>query len=638
MRVGACGQAAPPEEVQEQMFDIDDATPPLPPASPGPRSAAQPGGRAGLPIEPRRVLWELKRRQRWIWLSTILGAVLGCAAALKWAPREFAVTSLLTWDSASLMSGGDRDTMRAMHTLVDSVKTPAVLLEVRQRLGIASTVESLGARIEVTPDDRSNMITLTAVGASAQEALELNQTTLDVFQKQRLIAEKKQGEYAATALAERLAVARQELGDLRAQQAEFLKEQQITDLQGELAQASSDATRYQQEQVGAGADAAAEQARLDSLNDALQHNAQTVVLSEKVVHPDAAKLADIEAELAGLRSGGLSEDHPRIKMLEAQAKALRQHKDESWSSGVVTERSSGRNPELGSFQSRIIDAKAAREAAAGREKALAQLVIDATAKVERLRAIERRGADLAHAIASGEAHVSELDAARLAAVEQSRTPVTGLSLLEAPALPNIPRKSLRKPYAVAGLFIGALGSFALVLLWSLRGLKIHTSTELAFWGNGPVITSTQWPLRPLFDELREELARQLVQAPPGVLFIPAGARELELLRELASRSGWPECTDGNEGLFPVSAWLAAPSGHMVRKAVKAASRVVVLVCSGERSAFSISELPMRVGARGTVGYVLVDVTDELSVLPEQVGDAASFWRPVSEPARLRVVG
>jgi uncharacterized protein involved in exopolysaccharide biosynthesis len=623
------------------MFEIEDVTPPDPKRAANPESRASPAtaqaARPGVPVEPRRLIWEIVRRKRWIWGSTALGAALGVGLALKYAPREFAVTSLLTWNAASAHSDG-RDPLRELHTMVDSVKTPAVLLEVRSKLALSVSLEGLARQIEVVSDDKSNMISVTAVAASAPAALALGQTTLEVFQKQRVVSEKQRREEIARTLGTRLDTARQSLADIRQQEQLFLKEEHVTDLPSELQQAIADYARYVQEEVAAGADVAAEQARLDSLTASLHNRAPTVVLSEKTVRPDGAKLADIESELAGLRGGGLSEDHPRIKMLEAQAKGLRAHGSESWANSVVTERSSGRNPEIGNYQARIIESNAAREGAAGREKALARLAADANARVERLRIVERRGADLARSLAAAEAHVADLDALHFQALDAAHMPVTGLSLLEAPALPSTPRRSLRKLYATFGVLLGAALGFFMILAWSLRGLHVHTSTELAFWGNGPVLASSQWPRRELLPDLAEELAAQSVGTTGSALVVAAGPIELELLRTLASAAGWPGCDESAAAEAPIRVWLQPAAGQSVRKAVRNAARVIVVVNAGAHSLLSISEFAMRIGAQSQLGYVLLNVTDELVVLPERVGDVRAFWHPASEAPRLRMVG
>jgi hypothetical protein len=53
---------------------------------------------------------------------------------------------------------------------------------------------------------------------------------------------------------------------------------------------------------------------------------------------------------------------------------------------------------------------------------------------------------------------------------------------------------------------------------------------------------------------------------------------------------------------------------------------VVLVHSGALSAPQLNRTHQRLGREGGIGYVVVGLPDELSSLPDRVGDVAEFWR------------
>jgi hypothetical protein len=53
---------------------------------------------------------------------------------------------------------------------------------------------------------------------------------------------------------------------------------------------------------------------------------------------------------------------------------------------------------------------------------------------------------------------------------------------------------------------------------------------------------------------------------------------------------------------------------------------VVLVHSGALSAPQLNRTQQRLGREGGVGYIVVGLPDELSSLPDRMGDVAEFWR------------
>ncbi|MBS2023076.1 MAG: hypothetical protein JST92_11735 [Deltaproteobacteria bacterium] len=586
-----------------------------------------------MPVEPRRIVWALLRRRKIIWLTTFLGAAAGVAAALTWAPREFASSAIFAWDATAGRAEGV-DTMRELRTMVDSVKTPSVLAEIRKRLGLTATLEAIAARLDVVANERSNLITVSAVAPTPEQAVDLARVTIDAFQQQRLVFEKARRSDNLRQLEASLAGANQDLAKLRATYEEFRKAEHVTDLTAEVTQALSDVARLEQQQVSAKADSMAEQARLDWLEEAQKKRPGNVVLSEKTVRPQGTKLADVEAELAGLRSGGLSADHPRLAMLEAEAKALRAD-EKSWKKSVVTERNEGRNPQLEAIEGRIAEASAAREAALARERALSQLGADANANLERLRVVEGKAGELLRTLRATEAHVSELEGRRAAAMDAARSPASMLTLLEPPEAPSRPRKSLRKLVAAACTVLGLLFGVLYVVAGALRGLRVHTASEAAFWGRAPTVYSSEWPIHGEADDVKLDLAAQLDSAPGTTLIVPAGTQELALARELAALANWP--AHDPESKARVQVWLEDAQGPALRRAVRSADRVLLMVGAGEHSGLKLAQLPGRIGAERSYGFALLGVAGWLSALPDTCGDANSFWNPRKDGPRLRVV-
>lgn len=593
--------------------------------------------RPGVPVEVRRLLIHLRRHKRIPLIGLGVGALLGLVAALLWAPREFTSQALLSWD-ATLARAEGNDAQRELHTLMDSVKVPAVLSEVRRRLGLAATLDGLATQLSVEWSPFSNLVSITAAASTAQSAFDLERTTLEVFLQQRLILEKKRLEEAVRALAAAQAAAVREVADLRASYEEFRKAEQVSDLDAELQQALGESARLNLEQVTSRADASGQAARIQALSLEMQGRALEVVLSERKVRPVGSKLADVESELAGLRGGGLADDHPRVTMLEAQASALRAQND-SWATSVVTERNSGRNPDREALRTLIAEANASREASLGREKALVSLAAEAARRVERLKVIESKGAELARSLRAAQGHLAELSGKHLLALDAAREPNSGLSVLDAPQVATRPRRSLRKNVAAAGTALGGVIGVLVALALGLRGLRIHTAAEVAFWGNGPVVFSTEWPLRGDGADVQFDFVNEARAAPGITLIVGAGEVERGMVQQLAEL-GKLLAFEGPAGAEDarLTVWMGEGSGPALRRAARRADRVLVVVASGQHSALALVDQQGRIGAESRLAFVLLALPADLALLPDRAGDTRSFWFAEGERPKLRVAG
>ena len=612
-----------------RMYDAEESSPRRNADAP----AARVGPAEGTPLELRRVVSAVAARRWWIALALLVGGAAGVALAVNFAPREFAAQALLSWDPAVAHADG-RDATRELRTLTESVNTPAVLAEVRKTLSLTLTLEGLAKRVEVQSNEKSNLLIINAAAASPESALALARTVVDVFQRQRIEFERRRRLESARAaeLAEQAALA--EVATLRAAFDEFRKQEKVTDLGAQVGHAMDDASRLGQEQVNARADGIAEAARAAALEEELQRRSPSVVLAERTVRPEGTRLAELESELAGLRGGGLSKDHPRITMLEAQAAALRG--STNWGKSVITERSLGRNPQISALEARIADANASRQAALGRGRALQQLTQEALLRVDQLKDIESRASSLVRSLRAAETHLAEIATKKLQALDAARSPVTGLALLEAPELPVRPRRSLRKQVAAATMVLSGLLAVLAIVAYALRGLRVHTAGELAFWGAAPVIFSSEWPARGDGEDVRLDLAQGAEAAPGTTLVVPAGEAESAAVFQLGQLAGWPTAEEATDKT-PVRVWTGDPRGPAMRRAARHVERVLVLVTSGSHAAPALSAIAAQLGTDARIAYALVSVPPELSLLPDRVGDARAFWFSAGEAPRLRAV-
>jgi len=223
---------------------------------------------------------------------------------------------------------------------------------------------------------------------------------------------------------------------------------------------------------------------------------------------------------------------------------------------------------------------------------------------------------------------------------------------------------------------------AIVLRREFHGLLVGTPTEVAFWGNGPVLAATAWPTDSGgLDELVAGLDDLVPNATGSLLIVGASPNESLAAEELAHRlhSDWfltgaaasppvhdeprpaergPLQTPPPTGPYPIGgsrsssvalavvpsapsrdairladradlrieAWDGPQEGQSLRRAARIADRVVVLVHSGATSVLQLHGVQTRVGRQHGIGYIVVGLGDEFRELPDRVGDAAGFWR------------
>jgi hypothetical protein len=80
------------------------------------------------------------------------------------------------------------------------------------------------------------------------------------------------------------------------------------------------------------------------------------------------------------------------------------------------------------------------------------------------------------------------------------------------------------------------------------------------------------------------------------------------------------------GQLQLEAWDGPLEGQSLRRAVRLADRVLILVRSGAVSVLRLNGIQRRFGRERGIGYIVVGLPKELHSLPDRVGDVAGFWR------------
>ncbi|MGB5192160.1 MAG: hypothetical protein WBN70_04205, partial [Polyangiales bacterium] len=212
---------------------------------------------------------------------------------------------------------------------------------------------------------------------------------------------------------------------------------------------------------------------------------------------------------------------------------------------------------------------------------------------------------------------------------------------------------------------------------------VQTPAEIAFWGSGPVLAATPWPVDPLgLDEVVAGLDDLAPDANGTLLILAASPEDAPLARDFARRvnEDWfvdgpvaaapagrvsvprqqtPLTTPPPSGPYPIGgsarqsaaparpstalalrpvqlvrrdqrirleAWDGPFEGQSLRRAARLADRVIVLVRSNGTTALGLHGVHRRIGRQDGIGFVVLALPQELESLPDRVGNVVGFWK------------
>jgi len=123
-------------------------------------------------------------------------------------------------------------------------------------------------------------------------------------------------------------------------------------------------------------------------------------------------------------------------------------------------------------------------------------------------------------------------------------------------------------------------------------------------------------------------------AGQGAVAAGSGARPGHALALVAPQTGGSAALAayrrGQAGMTPMRAgahaWAGDREGPALRRAARAADRVLIVVTSGSEKFTELTALRTRLGRESGIALLLLGVKPELLHLPDRVGDVERFWR------------
>ncbi len=635
----------------------------------------------GSPVDPSRLLRRFKRGRWWLVGAFLLGAAIGLPLA-KFALRpDFEATAMLRYEGRPPIEGlasGPADETQDVGGMIQSIYIDEVLQRVRTELDLDMPTYVVGALITADADS-AQVVRITTKSKTADGAAQFANTVTSVFLDHQQTLQRQRIEEAIRTLQERISASETALAAARTQYDAFRERHGVADLTTEQEAAIEEAAELRATRDRTESELAALEARSEQLQRELRRTPRTTTQSASSgASAEETELRRLTAELTQLR-GSLSDDHPRVQALQTQVATLQAAISGGGAKRVRTA-TTGTNTLYASLQASLSEAQADLQAGRQRLEGLTRLAREARERVEQFSSIEGEATGMLAEVRVNESLVTELQTQKARMEDALRDPRHGFAIMSEAVPPDYAQASKKKYIVAAGLPMAAVFLTLLVLMFlELKGLRVQTANETAFWGKGPVIGTSIWPRDPeAIDDLVADLDDFVPDAMGQMLIVPVKPDFSELAQQFAQRlsSDWYDTTlvggspfdeamlalpSGDEmgggptavmpamphAIMPmvagghhldvqppmqmtVEAWEGAGKGPALRRAARLADRVLVLVPAGKTSFFELKEIKTRLGRERGVGFVLVDVSPSYSGLLDRVGPVDQFWAATRE--------
>ncbi|WP_236605313.1 GumC family protein [Sandaracinus amylolyticus] len=479
----------------------------------------------------------------------MIGVVVGVVLAKFVIKHNYDSSASMRFEGVQPLAEGaeasSQDVRRDLPSRLESLRRDEVLREVRHRMGMDPVpLAALQNLFENTQDAEAGLVTITAHSTTPEEAARFANTIVDTFIEYQLGARRREIETEIANLDGRIVAARQELDGTRSRYDAFRTEHGVTDLTTEQEAALEQAADLRAEADLAAAEIASLEARVRELREEVRRQPRMQVVSSQSESVDQTELARAEAHLEQLR-GQLSEDHPRFQVADRQVRALRE-RVRSGGGSKVGSVSMGASSTFETAATALATASADLEAARQRSVQLQRLAQEAQQRVAAFSAIEGDATALLADVQVKQTLLNNLQNHRARLQNMIENPDTGFRVIARAVAPESAAPSKRKYYVAAGVPL-ALVLLVLVVVVGreLRGLKLHTASEISFWGNGPVVGTTTWPRDPsAAGDLVADMDDFVPKSTGTMLVVGATEHEMPLATELAKQlaADWTDTT------------------------------------------------------------------------------------------------
>lgn len=646
----------------------------------GPGRGARPADeeeKYGAPVDVARVIRALLAGKWWILGAFVVGAAIGVPTAKFGVKHSFTATAMLRFQGLPTIEGleSSGDATQTLGGLLQAIYVEGALREIGERMGMEVPTYVLGTWIQAEADP-AQVVRIRASAPDAEEAARFANTVVEVFLERQQAAQSARIREAIESSQLRITAAEAATAAARQAYDAFRNEHGIADLSMEQEAAIEQAAELRASRDRTASEISALEARIEQIRRDLRNTPRTAVGTSTVgASSEESERARLQAELTSARAS-LADDHPRVLALRQQISAL----DERIASGAAEKMRSSTSVASSQYvmlQGAQSQGQADLEAARQRLEGLTRLAAEAQTRVEQFSSIEGDASRLLAEVRVNEQILQELQARRARMEDALREPDHGFQTMGEALPPELPEPSKKKYLVAAGIPAGLLFVVLLFLVGrELKGLRLRTVNEVAFWGRGPVIGASSWPRVPdAIDDLVAGLDDFIPTATGRMLVVSVTPDQMELAFTFASRLNmdWADTTMvggspfDDDGVhagrdFPslppstesghtlalagrghthldvapggtrleVEAWEASDFGPALRRAARLADRVCVVVPANTTSALQLKKFRDLLGRDRGVGFVVVGMDDEFLSRGDRVGPVEDFWSSTRE--------
>ncbi|HJL18850.1 MAG TPA: hypothetical protein RMH99_24520 [Sandaracinaceae bacterium LLY-WYZ-13_1] len=486
--------------------------------------------RPGMPVDPTRLLRAVLRGKWWLLIAAVIGSVAGVLIGKFVVQHTYEATTSMRYEG---LPGQDpREVQRELPAMVSITHSEPIMIALREERGMGeASLDLMRRMVQVQSDASSGLVSFTTTGHSPEGAAEMANSLRTIFLDHHRESRSTELRDEMASLDERIDAAEDELQRARSTYDDFRETHGITDLSAEQEQAINQAAELRSDADLAQAEIEALEARVQQLERQLEETPQTETVSSGSSRSQR-RLAELQQRLREARGQGLSDNHPQVQSLQRQVEALeRSGAGSGGSSRTET------NSLYTQIESNLAEARTELEAARRRHESLQTLATQAQERTNRFSTIEGQAAGLLAQVNTKEALLNELNERKARIEDSLRDVQTGFRTVAEARPPESAVPSKKKWVVAAGIPM-AFVSIMLAMLFfrELRGLRIQTPREVAWWGNGPVIGTTTWPRDPrALIDLIADMDDFAPDARGTMLVVGATDDEHELAAEVASQ-------------------------------------------------------------------------------------------------------
>ena len=487
--------------------------------------------RPGLPVDPHRVLRALLRGKWWLLVAAVIGSGIGVLIAKFVVKHSYESTASIRYEG--FPDDDPREAQRQLPAMVSITHSEPILSRLRDRMGLGeASIDLMRQKVQVESDTGSGLVQFTTTGDSAEQSAEMANALVEIFLTHHREQRSENLREEIASLDERIGAAERELQSARRTYDGFREMHGITDLTAEQEQAITQAAELRSDADLAQAEVQALEARVQQLEQALAETPRMTAVATGDSRGQR-RLRELEQRLDEARGQGLSDSHPQVQALQRQVDALRRGGGSS--SGGGTRMSVNSLHEQ--TQTSLAEARTELESARRRQQSMQTLAQQAQERTNRFSTIEGQAAGLLAQVNVKEALVNELNQRRARIENSLRDVQTGFRSVADARPPESAVPSKKKWVVAAGIPMAFMTIMIGMLLFrELRGLRVQTPKEVAWWGNGPVIGTTTWPRDPrALIDLIADMDDYAPDARGTMLVVGATDGENELATEIASQ-------------------------------------------------------------------------------------------------------